>query len=102
MVEVTRSIEQESLREIRLVLPIKLVNQTRRRREPQSRAPIACISNGQSERFIPPRVIQIEMKSAAGQRITGARPERPEHRPPWQHAGFPRLPCSLDCAGALH
>src|SRR5436190_15153361 len=29
-------------------------------------------------------------------KISGARPEKAEHRPPWQSAGFPRLLCTLD------
>src|SRR6266568_5625441 len=59
--EVARSVKEEMHREIRLMLPIKLGNQTRRRREAQSRSPFACFNHRQGERIIPPRVIQIEM-----------------------------------------
>src|SRR6266478_570462 len=76
MVEVARSIKQKGRREIRLVLPIELGNQTRRRGESQSQAPIPRVSNGQSERFIPPRVIQVEMKSAADQKLVVRVPKK--------------------------
>ena len=29
-------------------------------------------------------------------KINGARPEKAEHRPPWQYAGFLQLLCTLD------
>src|SRR6266480_569001 len=73
MVKVSRSVEQKRRREIRLVFLIKLGDQARRRGEAQSRAPSARVSNGQSERFIPPRVIQIQMQSPAGQRSAACR-----------------------------
>lgn len=51
-----------------LILPIKLLNHPRWRGKAQSCAPVPCISNRQSKRFISPRVIEIEMKGAIRQR----------------------------------
>jgi len=75
-VEVARSIKQKGRREIRLVLPTELGNQTRRGGESQSWAPIPRVSHRQSERFIPPRVIQIEMKSAGNQKLVVRVPKK--------------------------
>ncbi len=66
MVKVARPVKEEGHREIRLMLrhreirlmlPIKLGNQTRRRREAQLRPPCARVNHRQGERLIPPRVI---------------------------------------------
>ena len=47
---------------------IKFGDQRRRRGETQLRSPIACVNNRESKRLVRPRVIQIEMKSAANQK----------------------------------
>ena len=69
IVEVTRSVEQERRSEIRFVLAIKLGHQTRRRREAQSRAPCACVNHRKTQWLVLPRVIQVEMESAADQKL---------------------------------
>ena len=72
MVKVAGSVEQKWRGEIRLLLPIELFDQTRRRGETQPRPPTPRISYRKADRLIRPRVIQIEMKSAANQKL-GAR-----------------------------
>jgi len=76
IVEVTRSVEQERRSEIRFVLAIKLGNQTRRRREAQSWAPGACVNHRKTQRLVLPRVIQVEMKSAADQKLIVRLPKK--------------------------
>ena len=65
--EVARSVEQERLREVHLVLGIELFDQLWRRREAQMRSPLSRVNQRKTERLVRPRVIQIEMKSAGNQ-----------------------------------
>ena len=69
LVKVAGSVELERRSEIRFVLAIKLGDQTSRRREAQPRAPRSRINHRKTQRLVPPRVIQIEMKSAANQKL---------------------------------
>src|SRR5262245_568530 len=101
IMKITRAVENKWRHKLCFVFAVKLCDQTQRRGEAQFRPPIACIHNRQTKWLIPPRVVKIEVKSSAGQKITGARPEKARHRRPWQPAGFPRLPCSPDYAAAL-
>jgi len=55
---------------------IKLGNHARRRREPQARSPFARVDDRKSEWRILPRVIQIEMKSVAGQKSVVCLPKK--------------------------
>ena len=66
--EVTGSIEQKRRCQIRLVLAIKLGNQPWRRGEAQPWSPRARVNDRKTQRLVPPRVIQIKMKSAANQK----------------------------------
>ena len=59
VMKITGAVEYKRERELRFVVAVKLRDQTQRRGEAQFRPPMACINNGQSKRFIPPRVIQI-------------------------------------------
>jgi len=68
IVEVTGSVQQKRRCQIRLVLAIKLGNQSWRCGEAQPWSPRACVNDGKTQRFVPPRVIQIKMKSAANQK----------------------------------
>jgi len=68
IVEVTGSVEQKRRCENRLVLAIKLGNQTWRGGEAQPWSPLARINHRKTKRFALPRVIQIKMKSAANQK----------------------------------
>jgi hypothetical protein len=76
IVEVARSVEQKRRSEIRFVLTIKLGDQMWRRREAQPWAPPACVNHRKTQRLIPPRVIQIEMKSAANQKLVVCLPKK--------------------------
>jgi hypothetical protein len=62
MVKIAGPIEQEFRRNICLVFPIELFNQARRRAETQLRSPVSRLNYRKTERFVRPRVIQIEMK----------------------------------------
>lgn len=66
MMKVTGSVKQKG-RETRLKFAVELVNQTRRRGETKLRPPLARFNNRQAKRLVPPRVIQVEMQSAADQ-----------------------------------
>src|SRR5207237_754272 len=76
IVEVTRSVEQERRSEIRFVLAIKLGYQTWRRGEAQSWTPRARVNRRKTQRLVPPRVIQVEMKSAANQKLIVRLPKK--------------------------
>ena len=76
IVEVAGSVEQERRSEIRFVLAIKLGDQTSRRREAQPWAPRARVNHRKTQRLVPPRVIQIEMKSAANQKLVVCLPKK--------------------------
>ena len=67
MVKIAGAIEQERRRKIRLVLPIELFDQPRRRGETQPRPPTPRIGYRKADRFVRPRVIEIEMKRAVAQ-----------------------------------
>lgn len=69
IMKITGAVEQKRGHEMRFILAVKLGDQTRRRREAQLRPPNARINNGQTKRLIRPRVIQIEVESAADQRF---------------------------------
>src|SRR4029453_3333087 len=69
IMKITGAVEQKRGRQTPFVFAAKLGNQTRRRRETQLRPPNAGINNGQTKRLIRPRVIQIEVESAADQRF---------------------------------
>src|SRR5439155_3371453 len=56
--------------------PIKLGHQTSRRREPQSCTPRARVNHSKTQRLAPPRVIQVEMKSAANQKLIVRLPKK--------------------------
>src|SRR5207247_5856802 len=62
VVEIAGPIEQEFRRNICLVFPIELFNQARRRGETQLRSPVSRLNYRKTERFVRPRVIDIEMK----------------------------------------
>src|SRR5712691_6385017 len=62
VVEIAGPIEQEFRRNICLVFPIELFDQPRRRGETQLRSPVSRLNYRKTERFVRPRVIQIEMK----------------------------------------
>ena len=68
MMKVTRA-EKQKGRETCFVLAIKFGDQAGRRGEAQLWSPIARVNNRQSKRLVPPRVIQVEMQTAAGQRF---------------------------------
>src|SRR5204863_2924766 len=67
IMEVTGSVEQKRRCENRLVLAIKLGNQTWRCGETQPWSPRAHVNYRKAQCFLP-RVIQIKMKSAANQK----------------------------------
>ena|SRR6266446_5494749 len=69
IMKITGAVEKKWRRETRFVFVIKLGDQTRRCGEAQFRPPLSCVNNGQAKRLIPPRVIQVEMESAADQRF---------------------------------
>jgi hypothetical protein len=69
IMKITGAVEQKRGHEMRFIFAVKLGDQTRRRRETQLRPPNARINNGQTKRLIRPRVIQIEVESAADQRF---------------------------------
>ena len=69
MMKITGAVEQKRGHEMRFIFAVKPGDQTRRRGETQLRPPIARINNGQTKRLIRPRVIQIEVESAADQRF---------------------------------
>lgn len=66
--EVTGSVEQKRRCQIRIVLAIKLGNQTGRRGKAQAWSPRARVNHRKTQRFVLPRVIQIKMKSATSQK----------------------------------
>ena len=66
VVKVTGAVKQKR-RETRLKFAVELVDQARRRREAKLRPPLTRFNNRQAKRFVPPRVIQVEMQSAADQ-----------------------------------
>ena len=68
IVKVARSIEQERRSEIRFVLATERGDQPGRRGETESWSPRARMNHREAQRLVPPRVIQIEMKSAANQK----------------------------------
>ena len=68
IVEVTGSVEQKRRCQNRLVLAVKLGNQPWRRGEAQLWSPRARVDHRKTQWFVPPRVIQIKMKSAANQK----------------------------------
>src|SRR5437588_12713300 len=67
---IARTVKRER-REARLEFAIKFLDDSRRRRETQSRPPNARIERGQLQRLILPGVVEIEMKRAA-QKIISA------------------------------
>src|SRR5438132_14323935 len=69
MMKIARAVEQERRCQIRLVLTIKLFDQLWRRGESQLRPPNARVDYDEAGRFVRPRVIEIEMKNAVGQRL---------------------------------
>ena len=80
--EITRTIEEEWRRQIARSLPTELFDQPRRRGETQARAPFARVNQREPKRLIPPRVIQIEMQCAFGQRLAVRG---------WENLGISRL-----------
>jgi len=69
IMKIARAVEQKRGRKLYFIFSVKLSDQPRRRGETQFRSPTARIDNGQIKRLISPRVIQIEVESAANQRF---------------------------------
>jgi hypothetical protein len=61
--KVPRTVKHERRREMCLMFAIKFGDQARRPGEAQLWSPAARINHGQAQRFIGPRIIQIEMQS---------------------------------------
>jgi len=76
VVEVAGSVQQEWRRKICFVRTIELGDQTSRRGETQSWSPRARVNHRKTQRFFLPRVIQIEMESAANQKSIVRLPEK--------------------------
>ena len=76
IVEVTGSVEQKRRCQNRLVLAVKLGNQPWRRGEAQLWSPRARVDHRKTQGFVPPRVIQIKMKSAANQKSIVRSPKK--------------------------
>ena len=72
MMKITGTVKKERC-ELRLILAIKLLDQTRRRGEAKLRSPVTRVEHGQVEDAFSPRLIQIEMKSAAQINYRGER-----------------------------
>src|SRR6476469_326162 len=65
--KIARAVEEEWRRQIARALPTELFDQPRRRGETQARPPTPRIGYRKADRFVRPRVIDIEMKRAVAQ-----------------------------------
>lgn len=72
MVKIAGTVKDKG-RELRLMLVIEFLDQTRRRGEAKLRSPVTSVERGQAENVFRPCVIQIEMKSAAQINYCGER-----------------------------
>ena len=74
--EIARSVEQERRNKVPFVFAIELLDQTWRRREAQPWSPCTRVNQRKAQWLIAPRVIQIEMKSAADQKLVVRFPKK--------------------------
>src|SRR5437867_2213240 len=68
MMKIARPIQKKLRCKVRLVFPIELLDQAWRRGKTQMRSPTSRVHCRKAARFVRPRVVEIEMKSAIGQR----------------------------------
>src|SRR5215510_14210213 len=68
MVKIARPVQKKLRCKVRLVFAIEAFDQAWRRGKAQTRSPTSGVHHRQAARFVRPRVIEIEVKSAIGQR----------------------------------
>ena len=68
VMKIARAVQKKLRRKVRLVFPIELFDQAWWRGKTQTRSPTSRVHYRKAARFVRPRLVEIEMKSAIDQR----------------------------------